>query len=105
MGGTRDWFKVTLLFPLQDNEGNPFPEEVWRWWSDEMTKLVGAFTDRGVVRGWWGKRSELNREVFMVVKTQREVDALRAFLRRARQKFKQDVMYFEYHPVHFEEVE
>ena len=98
------WFKVTLLFPLQDNDANAFPEEVWGWWRDEMTKLVAAFTDRGVVTGWWGKRSERNREVFMVVKTQREVDDIRAFLRRARRKFKQEVMYFEHHPVYFEEV-
>ena len=98
------WFKVTLLFPLRDNDGNPFPEEVWSWWLDAITKLVKALTDRGVVRGWWRRRWEPNREIFMIVKTQREVNAIRAFLRRARRKFKQDVMYLEYRLVYFEEV-
>ncbi len=69
MPNPQEWFQVTLLFPLRDNDGNPFPEEVRSWWFDEMTKLVKGFTDRGVVRGWWRKRSELNREVFMIVKT------------------------------------
>lgn len=96
----KEWYKITLLFPVFDNDGNPFPAEVWSWWADELAELVKGFTDRGV----WHGQAELNREIFMVVKTKREVDAIRDFLRRARRKFRQKVMYFDYHHVRFEEV-
>ena len=99
-----DWLKVTLLFPLRDNGGNPFPEDVWDWWRDEMKKLVSAFTDRGVVEGWWRGQSDQNRSIVMIVKTENEVSAIREFLQLARREFRQDAMYLDYHPVHFEEV-
>ena len=99
------WFKVTLLFPLRDNEGNAFEEEVWRWWNRRMTRLFQGFTDRGVVKGFRRGQSDLNREIMINVKTEREVASIREFLQEARKKFRQKKMYLEYHPVFFEEVE
>jgi len=96
--------KVTLLFPLFDNEGNFFEEEIWGWWRDEMSKILTAFTDMGIVTGWWLGQSDRNRWIVTVVKAQKEVDRIRDFLRLAREKFKQEAMYLDYHPVHFEEV-
>ena len=45
-------FKVTMFFPLRDNDGNEFEEETWGWWRDELTKLLSGFTDLEVVSGW-----------------------------------------------------
>jgi len=41
-------FKVTMFFPLHDNDGNEFEEETWGWWRDELTKLLSGFTDLGL---------------------------------------------------------
>ena len=41
----------------------------------------------------------------MNVKSEREIDAVRDFLRVARKKFRQKAMYLDYHSVSFEEVE
>jgi len=40
----------------------------------------------------------------IVVGTMKEVDALRDLLIEARGRFRQEAMYFEFHPVFFEEV-
>ncbi len=98
-------FKVTLFFPLRDNDGNAFEEETWDWWRDEMQKLLRGFTDLGVVRGWWNGKSDRNRWIVIIVGTEKEVNRIREFLKLARRKFRQDTMYLDFHPVHFEEVE
>jgi hypothetical protein len=97
--------KVTLLIPLKDNDGEPFDLATWSWWNDELTELVSGFTDLGVVTGWWRGYSDQNRIVVVIVKTMREVDALRELLREARVRFRQEAMYLEYHEVIFEEVQ
>src|SRR5215212_7103206 len=96
--------KVTLLVPLADNDGEPFDLITWSWWNDELTELVSGFTDLGVVTGWWRGFSDQNRIIVVIVKTMREVDALRELVRQARTRFRQEAMYFEYHEVVFEEV-
>lgn len=97
-------FKVTLLIPLLDNEGEPFDLETWSWWSDQLTSLVSGFTDHGVVTGWWRGYSDQNRMIVLIVSSMNEVDAIRQLLREARIRFAQEAMYLEYHNVFFEEV-
>lgn len=96
------FFKVTLFFPLADNEGNLFDDDTWGWWRDELTRNQWAFTDLGVVAGWWEGHSDQNRWIVAVVETEEEVDKLRTFIRVARQWFRQECMYFEWHEVWFE---
>lgn len=98
-------FKVTLLIPLYDNDGEPFDLATWSWWNDELTELVSGFTDLGVVTGWWRGYSDQNRIIVLIVKTVHEVDALRELLRKARVRFRQEAMYLDYHEVVFEEVQ
>ena len=105
MLGREHWYQVTLLFPLRDNDGKPFEEEVWRWWLQKITQLCQGFTDLGVVEGWWQKHSDQNRWIVMNVKSGQEVDAIRDFMRAARKKFRQKTMYLEYHLVYLEEIE
>lgn len=98
--------KVTLYFPLRDNDDVEFPVEVWEWWQNEMHQMLKGFTDRGVVHGWWLEHSDENRWISVIVKSQEEVDQIREFLKKAKaeDKFNQDAMYLEYHPTRFEEV-
>jgi len=97
-------YKVTLLIPLADNHGRPFDIRTWEWWSDRLTTLVAGFTDMGVATGWWRGYSDQNRVLVIVVKSLKEVGALRDLLREARFRFMQEAMYLEYHRVNFEEV-
>ena len=96
--------KVTLLIPLNDNDGEAFDLATWSWWNDELTSLVSGFTDLGVVTGWWRGYSDQNRVIIIIVRSMREVNAIRDLLRRARHRFRQEAMYLEYHRVVFEEV-
>ena len=36
MNEGEEHFRVTMFFPLQDNDGNVFDEEIWEWWRDEQ---------------------------------------------------------------------
>jgi hypothetical protein len=65
---------------------------------------VTGFTDMGVATGWWRGYADQNRVIVLVVKSMREVHAIRDLLREARIRFRQEAMYFEYHRVSFEEV-
>jgi hypothetical protein len=53
MNESKEHFRVTMFFPLRDNDGNAFEEEIWGWLRDELTKTLSGFTDLGVVSGWW----------------------------------------------------
>lgn len=97
-------YKVTVLIPIKDNEGKPFDLRTWRWWSDELISVVEGFTDMGVVTGWWHGYTDRNRLVVIVVGSLDEVGSIRNLLVRARTRFRQEAMYFEYHTVTFEEV-
>ncbi|HYR30055.1 MAG TPA: hypothetical protein VEU30_16415 [Thermoanaerobaculia bacterium] len=96
--------KVTLLIPLKDNEGEPFDLWTWSWWSGALMELVSGFTDLGVATGWWRGFTDENRVIVVVVRSLREVDAIRSLLREARVRFRQEAMYLEFHRVFFEEV-
>lgn len=97
-------YKVTLFFPLKDNDGGEFEKEVWDWWTDEITRILTGFTDLGTVTGWWLGHSDQNRWIVVVLKSEEEVGQIRDFLRTARVKFRQKKMYLEYHPTYYEEV-
>ncbi len=108
MSGNRECacnaFKVTVLFPLADNDGRPFDSEIWRWWRDEMMQLQLAFTDTGVVQGSWEGQSEEHRSVFWIVRSKKEVARLRQFVAEAKERFEQKEMFFEWFPVRYEGV-
>ena len=105
MAKTPTHLKVTLLIPLTDNDGQSFDLLTWDWWNDRLTALVSGFTDHGVATGWWRGYADQNRVIVVVVKTMREVRALRRLLLEACERFRQQAMYFEYHRVFFEEVQ
>ena len=91
--------KVTMLFPLLDNDGNPFSAEVWAWWLDSIVTF-GPYHELAT-RGSWKGIAERHRCVKIVVTDEAELQRLEAFLREARGMFGQEVMYFEAVQVHF----
>ncbi|MCL5055090.1 MAG: hypothetical protein M1169_03990 [Firmicutes bacterium] len=100
-----NWYQVTMLFPLTDNEGERFSDEVWMRWRRKITSLQRAFMDEGAVNGWWqGKRDGQYRKIVVNVNEKEKVDQLRIFLQEAIKMFRQKAMYLEYHLVWFEEV-
>ena len=90
--------KVNLLFPLEDNDGEPFDEDVWGWWRSEMTVRFAGYTDLGKVKGYWEGYSDQHRMVVMVLPDS-ELPAVRRFLQEARERFRQEAMYLDHHPV------
>ena len=91
--------KVTMLFPLLDNDGEPFSAEIWDWWLDNIITF-GAYHELAT-RGTWKGRPERHRCVKIVITDESEIERLEAFLREAREAFGQEVMYFEAVRVHF----
>lgn len=104
MKADSDRVKVTLSFPLFDNDGNPFTEDDWNWWNREMSRLFSGFTQLGIVDGWWKGHSDQNRWVVIILDSKRGLDRVRTFLRQACARFRQKKMYLDYHSVHYEEV-
>jgi len=97
-------YRVTVFFPLADNDGHPFERDIWNWWRDEITKLRFAFTELGVVRGYWEGYSEEHRWLFWIVASAEEVSRLRDFITQAKERFRQMEMFFEVVPVFYEGV-
>lgn len=45
--------KAILLVPILDNEGNPFPKEMFFEVEERLLMAFGGFTFAGVVKGAW----------------------------------------------------
>ncbi|MHB2018635.1 MAG: hypothetical protein ACYCW6_16935 [Candidatus Xenobia bacterium] len=90
--------KVTMLFPLADNEGKAFDHNVWDWWLDEIALRFDACTDLGNVQGYWEGYSDHHRMIVMVL-PESELRNVRLFLQEAGVRFRQEAMYLDYHPV------
>lgn len=93
--------KVTMLFPLRDNDGRPFDEETWNWWMDKVLEVLGDFTEMGLTNGGWRGHADQCRWIMAVISEDR-LDAVHSFLHEARERFKQKAMYLDFHPVRLE---
>jgi hypothetical protein len=91
-------YKVTMLFPTAANDGAPFPAEVWSWWLDSI--LAISHYHEFTTRGTWKGQTETHRCIVLIA-AEEQLPTVEAFLHEAREKFGQEVMYFEAHPVHF----
>jgi hypothetical protein len=60
----------------------------------------------GQVAGWWQGQTDRNRMVYVIVKAQdtARIQQLRDFVALARTRFGQEAMYFEMHPVQYEQL-
>lgn len=90
------------MFPILDNNGNTFEEETWSWWYDALQEtLGGAYNEPSQTLGHWEGYTELCRWIIAVV-YEEDLERIYAFLKEARSRFRQDVMYLDYHPVTFD---
>ena len=92
--------KVTMLFPLLQDDGEPFSAGVWDWWLDNILTF-GAYHELAT-RGTWRGNRERHRCVKIVTADDSEVRRLQNFVLDARTAFGQEAMYFEAVRVHFE---
>jgi hypothetical protein len=95
-------YRVTMIFPKKYPDGSPVLASVWIAMANELRELESDFTEI-LIRGEW--RSEEDDDsgmYFITVPTLERVEELRHFVKRWRSPFKQETMYFDYHPVHFE---
>jgi hypothetical protein len=91
--------KVTMLFPLLQDDGEPFSAGAWEWWLDNIVTF-GAYHELAS-RGMWRGNPERHRCVKVVATDESEVERMEAFVRQARDVFGQEAMYFEAVRVHF----
>ena len=90
--------KATLWFPILDNDDNPFEEETVSWLYDKLVEVLLNFTELGAGLGYWNGFTDHSRW-FMAVVPEERLGAIRSFLSEARQRFRQETMYLDYHPV------
>jgi len=91
--------KVTMLFPIFANDGTLFSMELWDWWVVRIL-AIGAYHEF-FTRGAWEGQLEYHRCVTMILETEKQLPRVEAFLREARERFEQEVMYLEVTQVHF----
>ena len=92
--------KVTMLFPMFANDRSPFPAETWQWWSRSIL-AIGAYHEF-FTRGEWEGQFEHHRCVTMVLEKDQDLEKVETFLREARERFGQQVMYLEATNVYFQ---
>ncbi|MBI1739967.1 MAG: hypothetical protein HYR57_03685 [Candidatus Koribacter versatilis] len=98
-------FKVTVIFPKQYPVGSPILASVWNGMTTELRELESNFTEVPVRGEWRSEDDDDSRMYFITVSAVGRVQALRDFVARWRTPFRQQAMYFDYHPVRFELVE
>lgn len=71
----------------------------WSWWLDSIV-AIGAYHEF-FTRGAWQGQTEYHRCVTMILESVDQLRRVEEFLREARERFSQEVMYFEATQVHF----
>lgn len=102
-GGNK--LKVTMVFPLKDNDGQPFKDEVMSWFLEEINRIFvdGITALLSPVTGRWHETNDLNRCIWAIVDGDKLREILE-FLKTAKERFRQEKMYYEYHLTNYEEV-
>ena len=80
---TANAIKATLLFPLLDNDGDPFDRETWSWFQDQLVGLSDLgfdFTELGRTEGSWRGHTDRCRWIVTVVGSEVQVEEIRGFL-------------------------
>jgi len=98
-------FKVTVIFPQRDPEGNPIAASLWNGMTTELRELESDFTEVPIRGEWRSENDDDSRFYFLTVLDMDRVEGLQKFVGRWRQPFRQRAMYFDYHPVRFELIE
>ncbi len=95
-------YKVTMIFAKKYRHRSPIPASVWNAMYTELRELEENFTEIPVRGEWKSQVDDDSSMYFITVATLERVEQLRNFVKRWRNPFGQEEMYFDYHPVHFE---
>lgn len=95
-------FKVTIIFPKQYPDGRPIFASVWNGMTTELRELESDFAEVPARGEWRSEDDDDSRMYFITVSAVERVQALRDFVAWWRTPFRQQAMYFDYHPVRFE---
>jgi hypothetical protein len=98
-------YKVTMIFPKKYPDGHPILASVWNAMTNDLRELEADFTEIPIAGEWRAEKDDDSKLYFITVPTLERVEQLREFARRWRRPLGQQKMYFDYHPVHFEEVD
>ncbi len=98
-------YKVTMIFPKKYPDGHPISACVWNAMTNDLRELEADFTEIPIVGEWRAEKDDDSRLYFITVATVERVEQLREFAERWRRPLGQQKMYFDDHPVHFEEVD
>jgi hypothetical protein len=106
VGSSAEWVKITMLFPIRDNQGQVFDDELWDWWLDALEELLPDATELGVTElgltaGTWRGYADNCRWIMAVVPSAR-LTRIRDFLSEFAKRSRQEAMYLDYHAVEFE---
>jgi hypothetical protein len=98
-------YKVTMIFPKKYPDGYLIPASVWNAMANELRELEANFTEIPILGEWRAEKDDNSMLYFITVTTLERVEQLREFARRWRRPLRQQKMYFDYHPVNFEELD
>jgi len=95
-------YKVTMIFPKEYPDRTPISASVWNEMTTELRDLEGGFSEILIRGEWRNGEDDESRMYFITVPTLDRVRQLQELSRRWRRPFRQEAMYFDYHPVHYD---
>jgi hypothetical protein len=95
-------YKVTMIFPKRYRDGSSILASVWNEMTTELRELEGGFSEVPIKGEWRNGEDDESVMYFITVPDVERVQQLQAFVKRWRDPFGQEAMYFDYHPVHYE---
>ena len=92
--------KAILLVPMLDNDGNPFPEEMFLEVEERLLIEFGGWTFAGVVKGAWLHENRIYQDKcrrYEVALSEEIRQKLREIAQWIKQRFEQEAVYLEWH--------
>lgn len=90
--------KIITLIPINYNDGQKVPIQIYREFEDELLQITGGFSIDGITAGSWLDNNELYRDrsrKYIISAKENEVEAVRQAVIRMGKKLQQKAMYFE----------
>ena len=91
--------KTTILVPVTDNEGQPFPDTERRWLLQTAVRRFGGVTVEGTADGQWKDQRrvvhDVSLRVTIALASWRDIPRWLRFVKAVRLRFRQKEIYGE----------
>lgn len=90
--------KIITLIPLNYNDGQRIPIQVYREFENEILQITGGFSIDGITAGSWMDNNELYRDrsrKYIIATQEDRVEKVRQAVIRMGKRLEQRAMYFE----------